>query len=164
MEELTDLGYRFKEFTNTLEEFGAFVSEAGMGIFIGVAAAILVFIVEVKWMNARKRKRTKKDEAIELGHIVNGQRIKFYDDTMPGESSVGKHYHATYSYEVGGKGYQYRYFGAKFPPEQLEMYYINNPRRLFSDLDMKREPFALVFFFLPIIVMVIVTNLVNLIL
>lgn len=60
MEELTDLGYRFKEFTNTLEEFGAFVSEAGMGIFIGVAAAILVFIVEVKWMNARKRKRTKK--------------------------------------------------------------------------------------------------------
>ena len=42
MEELTDLGYRFKEFTNTLEEFGAFVSEAGMGIFIEIIMTMWV--------------------------------------------------------------------------------------------------------------------------
>lgn len=51
-------------------------------------------------------------------------------------------FHGTYSYEVDGKSYQYRYMSKVTPPYELTLYYISNPRKAFRD-EVKTEEHSL---------------------
>ena len=91
-----------------------------------------------------------------LGHIVKAKRSKAWDDDHTGYS-VDSWYHGTYIYEVDGKSYKYRYMGKVYPPLELTLYYISNPRKTFGAENKTKEySLALLALILPIAVYVFV--------
>ena len=152
-----ELAYKYKEFFYMFKEFWTTVFD--FNILIGIIAGIATLVIQVRIINKLQSRNKKKEKAIALGHVVMAKRTKFYNDGAPGEASANSRYHATYRYVVNGKEYEYRYLGAKYPEEEIQMYYIDNPRKVFCDLNEKM--FHNIFNLLPIIVAVIVICLLN---
>ncbi len=121
--------YMLKEFWTTVSDFNVFICI--IGIIVGFA--LLVILLRRISEKESRNKKKKMDTAIALGHVVMAERIKFWDDATPGEPSASSRYHATYRYVVNGKAYEYRYLGPKYPKEEIQMYYIDNPRKVFFD-------------------------------
>lgn len=121
--------YMLKEFWTTVSDFNVFIGI--IGIILGFAL-LVILLRRINEIESRNKKK-KMETAIALGHVVMAERIKFWDDATPGEPSASSRYHATYRYVVNGKAYEYRYLGPKYPKEELQMYYIDNPRKVFFD-------------------------------
>ena len=150
---MNGLADKFKVFIDLIEEFCT--SIFSWNAVIVILAGIATLVVQVRLEYKRTSTNKKKEKAIELGHVVNAQRIKYRDDKGPAD--VGDAcYSATYGYTVNGKKYEYRYFGLKYPEEEIQVYYINNPRKVFCDYNEKHYPCILCF--IPFIVMAIVYN------
>lgn len=82
-----------------------------------------------------------------LGHVVTAKRLKYWDDGVTPDERTTSHYHATYTYEVAGKQYQYKYLERAVPPVQIQLYYLDDPGRAFRGKE-KRSGSAQVFFLL----------------
>ena len=136
------------EFWDLLNRFMTDVFD--LKIFCGIIAAIIVFIIEI-WFDRNHRLRNRRvEKAISLGHIVKAKRVKAWDDDNTGYD-VNSWFHGTYSYEIDGKSYKYRYMSKVFPPHELTLYYINNPRKTFRNENKTKEhSLALLMLFLPI--------------
>lgn len=81
---------------------------------------------------------------------MKAKRIKSWDEDYTGYD-VNSWSHGTYSYEVDGKSYQYRYMSKVTPPYELTLYYISNPRKAFRDeVKTKEHSLALLGVILPI--------------
>lgn len=119
-------------------------------IFCGIVVAIIVFIIEI-WFNRNFKMRNRcVEKAIRLGHIVKAKRVEAWDDDSTGYD-VNSWFHGTYSYEIDGKSYKYRYMSKVSPPYELTLYYINNPRKTFRNENKAKEhSLALLSLFLPI--------------
>lgn len=90
-----------------MKEFGTSVLQPGA--VAGIAVAVILFILEVRWSHAHPPHSRRVEKAMALGHVVTAKRIKYWDDGVtPGETTTSQ-YHATYAYEVSGKHYQYKY-------------------------------------------------------
>ncbi len=150
MDEFTSL---FEEFTSLLEEF--FTSVFNFNVMCGVIAAIIVFIIEIKLMKKKTKKNKKVEKAKSLGHIVKGKRIKYWADDP---HSVNSWYHATYTYEVDGKEYKYKYMNKVVPPFDVTLYYINSPRKTFTAYEYKQNYSLILYYIIPIAVAIIVIN------
>ena len=138
----------FKEFWTTVFDFKVFIG------IIAIIVGIAMFVILLRWIDEVEsiNKKKKTEKAIALGHVVMAERTKFWDDAEPGESPATSRYHATYRYVVDGKKYEYRYLGAKYPKEEIQMYYIDNPRKAFCDYNVNNCP--CIFYLLPIIIVV----------
>ena len=157
MKYMNELSDKIKVFIDLLEEFCT--SVFSWNAVIAIAAGITALIIQVRLAYRRTSRNKKKEKAIELGHAVTAQRIKFRDDKGPAD--VGDAcYRADYEYAVDGKKYEYRYFGLKYPEDKIQMYYINNPRKVFCDYNEK--PYPCILSLIPFIVMAIVYNLLEL--
>ena len=144
-----ELSEQFEQFINILKEFKEICD---WRIIVSIAVGIVVFIVQIRWMNRRgELKDPKVEKAKALGHVVQAKREKYWNDDTPGDWNMSK-YHATYSYEVNGKKYEYRYLEHEVPPTFINLYYINNPRKVVGDY--KKKEYPGIFYFLPIIVTV----------
>ena len=124
---------------------GELVDKFDFNVFIGIIGIIVgiaIFVILLRWIDEveSRNKKKKMEMAIALGHVVMAERTKFWDDAAPGESPATSRYHATYRYVVNGKKYEYRYLGAKYPKEEIQMYYINNPRKVFCDYNESNCP------------------------
>lgn len=126
----------FKEFWTTVFDFKVFIG------IIAIIVGFAIFVILLRWVDdvESRNKKKKMEKAISLGHVVMAERIKFWDDAEPGESPATSRYHATYRYVVNGKKYEYRYLGAKYPIEEVQMYYINNPRKVYCDYNKSNCP------------------------
>ncbi len=78
----------------------------------------------------------KADLARAKGHVIeNAKRIKVrkkgtYQERKEKNKTT---YSATYRYTLDGKEKEYRaYFSNNYPPETIDLYYKNSPRKLFS--------------------------------
>ena len=142
------------EFTSLLEEF--FTSVFNFNVMCGIIAAIIVFIFEIKIMKKKTKKNKKIEKAKRLGHIVKGKRIKQWDDSTAG--SVDFWYYATYTYEVDGKEYKYKFMNKIAPPFEVTLYYINSPRKVFTEYEYKVFSLDILFYIIPIAVAIIVIN------
>lgn len=145
-----------EEFLEILEKYRTEVFN--FNVFVGIVAAIGVLILEIVWM--RKRTNTNKQiaKAIKKGHVVDATRLKTWNDDITG-TNVDSWVYATYSYEVDGKSYQYKYMDRANAPIKLKLYYLDNPHKAFSEKQKKKNIFSLLFYIIPIAVAVIVINL-----
>ncbi len=141
------MGDTITEFMALMKEFGTIVQ---FNAVAGIAVAVLVFVLEVRWTRSHPPKDKRIEKAIRLGHVVNAKRSKFWDDGLTAAEQTTSYYHADYLYEVCGKQYQYKYLDRVFPPVAIKLYYINNPRRAFHQGAKKHSLSKLLLFLLPI--------------
>lgn len=144
------------EFLDLIEEF--FNSVFNFNVFVGIVAAIAVFIVEIIYMNKHSKSNKRVEKAKQLGNVVTAKRIKTWNDDITG-TSVDSWVYATYAYEICGKQYQYKYMDRQTAPITLELYYIDNPRKVFTGKEKKNAVLSLLFYLVPIAVAVIIINL-----
>lgn len=143
------------EFIKLIEEY--FNSVFNLNVFIGIAAAIVVLILEIIYMNKHKKINKKVEKAKQLGNIITAKRVHTWTDNRHG-TSMDSWVYATYTYEVSGKSYHYKYMERQFAPVTLTLYYINNPRKVFTGKAKKNIFSSLLFYLIPIAVAVIVIN------
>ena len=136
------------EFLDLLNRFMTEVFD--VKVFLGIAAAIIVFIIEIRFTKKLKLRNRRVEKAIRLGHIVKAKKVKAWKDDVTGYDVHGW-FHGTYSYEVDKKSYKYRYMSKVSPPFELTLYYINNPRNTFRNENKTKErSLALLGLLLPI--------------
>lgn len=144
------------EFIRLVDEY--FDSVFKFNVFIGIVAAIVVFILEIIYMNNHKKDNKKVERAKQLGNVVTAKRVHTWTDDRHG-TSMDSWVYATYTYEVSGKLYRYKYMDRQFAPVTLTLYYISNPRKVFTGEEKENTFFSLLFYLVPIAVAVIIINL-----
>ncbi len=144
------------DFLGLIDEF--FISVFNFNVFVGIVVAIVVLISEIIYMREYTKCNKKVEKAKQLGNIVTAKRVKTWNDDITG-TSVDSWVYAIYIYEVNGKTYQYKYMDRQTAPITLELYYIDNPRKVFTGKEKKNAILSLLFYLLPIAVAVITINL-----
>lgn len=132
-------------------------------IMIGVIIIIGTFVIECILINKgyfkSNGRKKRMEKAIKLNHVIHARRISKWDDYYPYENSpVDSWCYAKYEYELNGKKKQYRYMSRSLPPFQLDLYYINNPKRVFH-YEEKTSIFAILFYIIPFALGILVINL-----
>lgn len=122
-------------------------------VYIGMIAMIVAYVFVIKFMRNRKKRNRRLEKAVQRGHVVHARRIKYCLDDI---SDINSHYSATYAYEVEGSSYKYHFRERIFPPLELPLYYINNPRQAFHGLDKGASMLDVFLTFVPWIVAVLV--------
>lgn len=117
------------------------------GLVVFVVSEIIIIKLQVR----HKPRNKKVEKAIHRGNIVKAKRLSMWDEGITAGERITSHYHATYSYEVDGASYEYRYLSRTYPPLEITLYYINNPRHAYSRIETdKRNGFFTPFIiFLP---------------
>ena len=133
-----------------VEEFGTSVLQ--LSAVIGIAVAIILFILEVCWSRAHPPRSRRVEKAIAQGHVVTARRVNYWDDGVTPTEKTTSQFHATYVYEVAGKQYQYRYLERTVPPIQIKLYYLDNPGRAFRSKERRNAFFQIFLLLFPIAV------------
>ncbi len=113
---------------------------------------IAVFALEVKWTRSHTPNDKKVEEALKLGHVIEAKRVHFWDDGVTPDERSTSWYHATYTYNVSGDQYQYKYLERVYPPMVIKLYYLNNPRKAFRSAKRRSGISQILFLMLPIVV------------
>ena len=122
MDTMTEFVEMMREFATSVFNFNA---------FIGIVVMIVVFVMEIKWTRSHTQSNKQVEKAVHLGHVVEAKRVKFWDDGITPDEQPTSWYHATYTYNISGKQYQYKYLEHAYPPMVIKLYYIDNPRKVF---------------------------------
>ena len=70
------------DFLNLNEEFKT--SVFNFNVTCGIIAAVVVFILEVIFIRKHNKTNWKIEKAKKLGHVVQGKRVKAWDDDTSG--------------------------------------------------------------------------------
>lgn len=143
------------DFLNLIEEFKT--SVFNFNVTCGIIAAVIVFVLEIIFIRKRNKTSWKIEKAKSLGHVVQGKRIKAWDDDTSGYS-VDSWFHATYVFTVDGKEYKCRYLGKVSPPLVTNVYYINSPKKAFVENEYKQNYLSILLYIIPIAVAIVVIN------
>lgn len=143
------------DFLNLIEEFKT--SVFNFNVICGIIAAVVVFILEIIFIRKRNKTSWKIEKAKSLGHVVQGKRVKAWDDDTSGYS-VDSWFHATYVFTVDGKEYKCRYLGKVSPPLVTNVYYINSPRKAFVENEYKQNYLSILLYIIPVAVAILVIN------
>ena len=143
------------DFLNLIEEFKT--SVFNFNATCGIIAAVIVFVLEIIFIRKRNKTSWKIEKAKSLGHVVQGKRIKAWDDDTSGYS-VDSWFHATYVFTVDGKEYKCRYLGKVSPPLVTNVYYINSPKKAFVENEYKQNYLSILLYIIPIAVAIVVIN------
>lgn len=131
-------------------------------IAIGVIVIIVTFVIECILLNKglinTKSSKKKLERATKLNHIIKAKRISYWDDYKTADEMTNSYYHAKYEYTINNKKRKYRYLSRKHPPLILNLYYINNPSRVFH-YEEKTSVFSILFYIIPFALGIIVINL-----
>jgi len=130
--------------------------------FTGFVVAEIYCIKFMKIIARRPTKLDKKiEKAIELGHVVKAHVLEWRKgdrDHDPDDHHNSWHvprYYAIVTYTVNGRNYKRQRGFDRVPPQELNMYYLDNPGRAFHDEQYTPEPLKGFFFlflvFLPLL-------------
>ena len=104
-----------------------------------VVFAVFIFSYMVafklyKRLSSRLDKVQERDKAIERGHVIKAKLVKSWVEHDDDNECWS---HATYEYTVNGKTKNYRtYFkGRNTQHRVLNLYYLDNPKKVFSTDD-----------------------------
>lgn len=123
-------------------------------VVVGVVAFILTFIIEgilihKGYFKSNGRKK-RMEKAIKLNHVIHARRISKWDDYISGQKTPYDTWcYAKYEYELNGKKKQYRYMSRLLPPFQLDLYYLNNPNKVFHYEEKKSSILDVFIFIIP---------------
>lgn len=143
------------DFLNLIKEFKT--SVFNFNVTCGIIAAVAVLILEIIFIGKRNKTSWKIEKAKSLGHVVQGKRVKAWDDDTSGYS-VDSWFHATYVFSVDGKEYKCRYLGKFSPPLVTNVYYIKSPRKAFVENEYKQNYLSILLYIIPIAVAILVIN------
>lgn len=145
----------FEEFKNL---FSGVTIEPSHILVVGIMVAVFVFemILVYKGVLRFEAGVKRRDKAIASGHVLKARRISYYDDERPSDERPGW-YHAKYEYAIDGNKRIYRYLSRRFPPFELTLYYLGNPRRPFH-YEKKTSCFAILLYVIPVAVGVLVVK------
>lgn len=143
------------DFLNLIEEFKT--SVFNFNVTCGMIAGIIVLIFEIIFIRKYKKTDRRTETALRNGCVIRARRISMWDDATT-ETSNNSYYHAKYQYDYAGKKYTYKYMGKKFPTNEISLYYKNNPRHVWSELEGKNNPFVILFYLIPVAVTIVVIN------
>ena len=127
-----------------IKEFGAVLQP---GAVVGIAAAVVLFLLEARWARAHPPRSRRVEKAAALGRVLTARRVKYWDDGLTPAEKATSQYHAIYAYEVSGKQYQYKYLDRSAPPARIQLYYLDHPGRAFRGRE-KRGVFTQMFLLL----------------
>lgn len=144
-----------REFIDLMEEFKS--SVFNFNVMCGIIAGIVVLIFEIIFIRKYVKKDRRKENALKKGCVIKAHRISMWDDGTT-ETSNNFYYHAKYRYDYADRTYTYKYMGKKAPPYEILLYYKKNPRRVWSDLETKHDPFVILFYLIPLAVTITVIN------
>ena len=116
-------------------------------------------MIEIKWTRSHTPSNKQVEKAVNLGHVVEAKRVKFWDDGITPAEQPTSWYHATYTYDISGKQYQYKYLERVYPPMVIKLYYINNPRKAFRGERKQGAISKILFLVFPIVAGIGVTYL-----
>ncbi len=125
-----------KEFIDTYKQlFEIMIENKEMVICVVVTIAVFVFemvlVYKGKLNFGRSTKKMEKAKA--MNHVIKANRIRYSHDSAShrADSEATGLYEADYEYEINGRKKKYGYVDQHFPPMVLELYYIDNPNRVF---------------------------------
>lgn len=147
---------KLKEFQNLISSISINSSYVICVLCVIIVSILEVVVIKVFKINFNPNKR-KMEKAKEFNHIIKAKRISYYDDDITG-TQVDSWYHAKYEYDVNGKKQVYKYLSRKNPPLQLDLYYVNNPRRPFH-YEEKTSGLIILAYLLPFILTAIILKL-----
>ena len=105
------------------------------GIITWLVTQVLGIIFMIKFKPDKKN--PKIDEAIRRGHVVKGVNNGKWDGHNDRLRDVkDTSYKAEYVYEVNGKKMIYKYTGHTLPPSTINLYYLDNPSKVFPGMEM----------------------------
>ena len=145
----------FEEFKNL---FSGVNIEPAHILVVGIVVAVFVLemILVHKGILRFDAGVKRRDQAIAAGHVVKAKRIRYHDDKEHGYET-NFHYYAKYEYVIEGNKHTYRYFSTQFPPFELTLYYLSNPRRPFH-YEEKTSIFFILLYVIPFAVGVLVVK------
>jgi len=105
------------------------------GIITWLVTQILAILFMIRFRPDKKN--PKIDEAIRRGHVVKGVNNGKWDGHNDRLRDVKDNtYDAEYVYVVNGKKMIYKYTGHTLPPSTINLYYLDDPRKVFPGMDM----------------------------
>lgn len=150
----------------TFEEVWQQLASYGAPLWCGVISAIIVFIIEIilcskKIIFSDAKFKKKVQKAIEQGNVVTGKLYKSrYRDREPDNKTANRMYVASYKYLVNDIEYRYRLISTSSkPPYTINLYYINNPKKAFSEADNKPSSLQALLYIIPLVVVITVMKL-----
>lgn len=132
-------------------------------VFVGLIVAVVVFAIEVRLCvkgilfggDDRKLASAKSK-----GHIIKGKMIQYrYEDI---DNAKGIRHIADYEYVVEGVAKRKRVIttGPK-PPYELSLYYVDSPKKIFSEYDLKGNPLQILMCIIPLAIAILVMKIMN---
>lgn len=113
------------------------VLKSGVVIVVLVVGYIIIFPIycKVNYLLSWERKR---DLAISRGHVIEAKRVKYAVGAGDDDS------HATYEYIIENQRKVFRalFINRYIPPETLQLYWIDNPRKVFAMEDYHYDVFS----------------------
>ena len=149
-------------FQEVLEHWASY----GIGFWIAIIAGIAVFVVEIKLAKrgvilSNRDKRIEK--AKKAGHMIKAEAIyqNYKRRGGKGSGTGDDLYHCVYEYTVDGV--KRRYVVAQsghYPPRTITLYYLSNPKRVFSSYDHNKKDIVQGFllYLIPLLVIYLVAK------
>ena len=122
-------------------------------VFVVIIVGYIVLIKSKIIMRIVKKWEYKRDIAISRNHVVEAKLISEY----PYGEAPNYEWHAKYSYVIDGKELKHTaiFNNPARPPQILKLYYVNNPKRVFSEEEYIPKPldgiFVIVLALLPFV-------------
>lgn len=112
-------------------------------VFVVIIIGYIVLIKSKIIMKIVKKWEYKRDIAISRNHVVEAKLISEY----PYGEAPNYEWHAKYSYVVDGKKLNHIAFFHEpaRPPQVLKLYYVNNPKKVFSEEEYIAKPLEGIF-------------------
>lgn len=150
----------------TFEQVWQQLASYGAPLWCGVISGIIVFIIEIILCNKKtlfsdNSFKKKVQKAKEQGNVVTGKLYRSrYRDREPDNKTANRMYVAGYKYLVNGVEYKYRLISTSSkPPFTIHLYYINNPKKAFSEADNKPGLLQILLYIIPLVVAISVMKL-----
>ena len=107
-------------------------------VFVVIIIGYIVLIKSKIIMKIVKKWEYKRDIAISRNHVVEAKLISEY----PYGEAPNYEWHAKYSYVIDGKELNHTaiFNDPARPPKILKLYYVNNPKRVFSEEEYIPKP------------------------
>lgn len=106
-----------------------------VSVVVGIATAVILGVMTHRKIAKREK---QKQISIQTGKVIKAKCVQVYREYDTDEDTGVRDvtYHGVYEYTVDGKTKRYRVFDkGGLPRDHLPLYYVDTPRKAFSDYD-----------------------------
>lgn len=139
-----------------ISDFWSVMAGYGPAFWCGVVTAVIVFIAEAILCKrgiifAGGEKKIAKARA--AGNIIQATMVSCrYKDRGPNQNTANRMYIASYEYTVNGVKKRKSIVSTSIePPRRIYLYYISNPKKVFSEYDAESGHWQILLYIVPVL-------------